>query len=188
MEIIDNKWYKKTWFIILLCIIFFPVGFYILLKRLTINTFWKIVIWIGACGVWMIFIMVIIGILSGGIAEQYKKDEALRKIRRIEKQKEERKTDSLKIIADQIKKNIIDSIKLDKNVKTAVKTYLKQTLNDPYSYEDIAWSSVNKITATKLYIIKHRFRVKNAFGIYILQDYMFSIDSTFKVEESVKMN
>jgi hypothetical protein len=38
----SNAWYEKTWLVILLCVIFFPVGLYALWKNSTIGKGWKI--------------------------------------------------------------------------------------------------------------------------------------------------
>ncbi len=38
----SNAWYEKTWLVILLCIVFFPVGLYALWKNSTISKGWKI--------------------------------------------------------------------------------------------------------------------------------------------------
>ena len=38
----QSKWYDKTWLVILLCIVFFPVGLYALWKNQTISKGWKI--------------------------------------------------------------------------------------------------------------------------------------------------
>jgi len=40
----STKWYQKTWLVIILCIIVFPVGLYALWKNSTIKLGWKIVI------------------------------------------------------------------------------------------------------------------------------------------------
>lgn len=39
---LQSKWYDKTWLVIVLCIIFFPVGLYALWKNATIHKGWKI--------------------------------------------------------------------------------------------------------------------------------------------------
>lgn len=39
---ISNAWYEKTWLVIILCIIFFPVGLYALWKNSRISKGWKI--------------------------------------------------------------------------------------------------------------------------------------------------
>lgn len=38
----SNSWYEKTWLVVLLCIIFFPVGLYALWKNSSISKVWKI--------------------------------------------------------------------------------------------------------------------------------------------------
>lgn len=40
----NGNWYEKTWLIIVLCIVFFPVGLYALWKNSSIGKTWKIVI------------------------------------------------------------------------------------------------------------------------------------------------
>ena len=38
----QSKWYDKTWLVIVLCIVFFPVGLYALWKNQSISKGWKI--------------------------------------------------------------------------------------------------------------------------------------------------
>lgn len=38
----SNAWYEKTWLVVILCIIFFPVGLYALWKNSSISKGWKI--------------------------------------------------------------------------------------------------------------------------------------------------
>ena len=38
------KWYDKTWLVLLLCIVFFPVGLYALWKNSSMSKVWKIII------------------------------------------------------------------------------------------------------------------------------------------------
>lgn len=40
----SNAWYDKTWLVIILCVIFFPIGLYALWKNSSISKGWKIVI------------------------------------------------------------------------------------------------------------------------------------------------
>jgi hypothetical protein len=37
-----KKWYDNTWLVILICIVFFPVGLYALWKNQSISKGWKI--------------------------------------------------------------------------------------------------------------------------------------------------
>lgn len=56
-----------------------------------------------------------------------------------------------------------------------VKKYLKNNLNDYKSYESIEWSEVEK-TSTG-YLVRHKFRAKNGFGGYIIENKIFYLDS-----------
>lgn len=58
MESINQKWYDKKWLVILLCIIFFPVGLYALWMNSTISKGWKI-------GVSVIIGLMVIGTFGG---------------------------------------------------------------------------------------------------------------------------
>lgn len=40
----SNAWYEKIWLVVILCIIFFPVGLYALWKNSSISKVWKIVV------------------------------------------------------------------------------------------------------------------------------------------------
>ncbi len=56
-KINSNAWYEKTWLVILLCVIFFPVGLYALWKNSTIRKGWKI-------GVTVIIVLIVIANLG----------------------------------------------------------------------------------------------------------------------------
>lgn len=45
----SNAWYEKNWLVIILCIIFFPIGLYALWKNSTISKGWKVAITIIIC-------------------------------------------------------------------------------------------------------------------------------------------
>jgi hypothetical protein len=40
----NSPWYEKTWLVVILCIIFFPVGLYALWRNSTIGKVWKVVV------------------------------------------------------------------------------------------------------------------------------------------------
>lgn len=44
MDSSEQKWYDKTWLIVVLCIVFFPVGLYALWKNSSIKKGWKIAV------------------------------------------------------------------------------------------------------------------------------------------------
>ena len=54
----SNAWYEKTWLIIILIIIFFPVGLYALWKNSTISKGWKI-------GVTVVIALIVIANIGG---------------------------------------------------------------------------------------------------------------------------
>jgi hypothetical protein len=54
----SNAWYEKTWLVIILCIIFFPVGLYALWKNSSISKGWKI-------GVTVIIALIVIANIGG---------------------------------------------------------------------------------------------------------------------------
>lgn len=56
-----------------------------------------------------------------------------------------------------------------------VENYLKKTLRDPKSYEGIEWSEV-KETSTG-YVVRHKYRAKNGFGGYVIENQLFYLDS-----------
>lgn len=57
-----------------------------------------------------------------------------------------------------------------------VKKYLKQNLTDPGSYESIEWSEVAKTESG--YMVRHKYRAKNSFGGYVVQNQVFYINSS----------
>ncbi len=60
-----------------------------------------------------------------------------------------------------------------------VKHYLKKHyLKDPRSYESIEWSPVhpNEINGNVGYWVRHKFRAKNSFGGYVVENKIFHLD------------
>lgn len=55
-----------------------------------------------------------------------------------------------------------------------VKDYLKRNLKDPKSYESIEWSNV--IENNDGYMVRHKYRAKNSFGGYTIEDKTFYMD------------
>ncbi len=66
----------------------------------------------------------------------------------------------------------------DAAVMAAVRTYLKTTLKDPKSYEEIDWSP-SGINNEGLYYIRHKYRAKNSFGGYVVEQYVFFVDKNY---------
>lgn len=67
-----NAWYEKTWLVILLCVVFFPVGIYALWKNATINKGVKIII------------TVVIGIILMTSLRDEKKDADSKEVKKVE--------------------------------------------------------------------------------------------------------
>lgn len=69
------------------------------------------------------------------------------------------------------------------SVKQVV-TYLKENLKDPRSYESISWSKV--MHKDGYYIVRHKYRAKNGFGGYVIENKLFYIDlygKVYKIQE-----
>lgn len=58
-----------------------------------------------------------------------------------------------------------------------VEEYLKRSLNDPDSYKAVEWSNVLKNPDTGWFIVRHKYRAKNAFGGIITKEQVFTLDS-----------
>lgn len=62
-----------------------------------------------------------------------------------------------------------------------VENYLKKEyLFDPRSYEGIEWSAVNK-KDNGGYWVRHKYRAKNGFGGYVIENKVFHLDASGKV-------
>jgi hypothetical protein len=55
-----------------------------------------------------------------------------------------------------------------------VKRFLKRNLNNPGSYESIEWGNVKK--TSEGYAVRHKYRAKNGFGGYVVEDQVFYLD------------
>lgn len=66
-----------------------------------------------------------------------------------------------------------------------VEIYLKSGLKDPDSYQSIEWSAVKK-QQNGSFLVKHKYRAKNSFGGYVVEEYIFSLDKNGNVVAAVK--
>jgi hypothetical protein len=57
-----------------------------------------------------------------------------------------------------------------------VERYLKNHLKDPRSYQAIEWSSVTKRDDGSYYV-RHKYRAKNSFGGYVVNEQLFYLDA-----------
>lgn len=67
-----------------------------------------------------------------------------------------------------------------------VKKYLKNNLKDPKSYEGIEWSDVQKTHDG--YMVRHKYRAKNSFGGYMIENQIFYLDSKGNVINITNVN
>lgn len=67
-----------------------------------------------------------------------------------------------------------------------VRKYLKKNLKDPKSYEGIEWSEAQKIDNG--YMVRHKYRAKNSFGGYTIENQIFYLDSKGNVVNTVNAN
>lgn len=65
-----------------------------------------------------------------------------------------------------------------------VERYLKANLKDPDSYQSIEWSKVVKADGGG-FIVRHKYRAKNGFGGYNIEEQIFILDAQGKVLQAV---
>ena len=65
-----------------------------------------------------------------------------------------------------------------------VKKYVKSNLKDQSSYESIEWSPVQK--TEKGYVVRHKFRAKNSFGGYVVEEYIITLNDNGDVIDVIK--
>ena len=65
--------------------------------------------------------------------------------------------------------------KYETTVVVGVRNYLRNTLRDPDSYQDIEWSQIGENAAGNLYV-RHKYRAKNGFGGYVVENKIFYLD------------
>ena len=66
-----------------------------------------------------------------------------------------------------------------------VEKYLKQNLKDPDSYESIEWSSV--VEKDGNYQVRHKYRARNSFGGYVIENCIFILNKEGEVIDVVKL-
>jgi hypothetical protein len=78
---------------------------------------------------------------------------------------------------------------LDASVSN-VERYLKANLSDPNSYESIEWSAVNEMTGNGdyKYWVRHKYRAKNSYGGYVIENKIFYLDSNGNVNDVKDVN
>lgn len=66
-----------------------------------------------------------------------------------------------------------------------VERYLKKNLKDPDSYQSIEWSSI--IEKNGNYQVRHKYRAKNSFGGYVVEDCIFTLNKEGDVIDMLKL-
>lgn len=62
----------------------------------------------------------------------------------------------------------------------AVRYYLKKNLKDPESYQSIDWNTVQHEGKT---YVKHKYRAKNSFGGYVIEEKIFEFDESGNITD-----
>ena len=83
---------------------------------------------------------------------------------------------------------VVHNNELDASV-SQVEEYLKSNLSDPDSYQEISWSVVVKLNDSKeegfpKYQVRHKYRAKNGFGGYVVEEKIFRLDYLGNVVDS----
>lgn len=66
-----------------------------------------------------------------------------------------------------------------------VENYLKENLKDPDSYQSIEWSSV--VEKDGNYQVRHKYRAKNSFGGYVVENCIFTLSKEGNVIDVLKL-
>lgn len=61
-----------------------------------------------------------------------------------------------------------------------VRSYLRENLKDPQSYDGIEWSDVIK-AENGTYMVRHKYRAKNSFGGYVVEEKIFVLSKDGEV-------
>ena len=75
--------------------------------------------------------------------------------------------------------SIVKNLPWDNSV-IPVKNYIKNNLKDPSSLEFIRWGNVIK-TANGTYVVNVKYRAKNSFGGYVVNDQIFTLNSSGQI-------
>lgn len=78
---------------------------------------------------------------------------------------------------------IIENSSWDGSVRQ-VELYLKANLKDPDSYQSIEWSRVVK-TDKGGFFVRHKYRAKNSFGGFVIEEKIFTMDAQGNVTGTI---
>lgn len=80
-------------------------------------------------------------------------------------------------------KEVVYNSSWDASVRQ-VEQYLKDNLKDPGSYEGIEWSKVTKLDNGN-FMVRHKYRAKNSFGGYVVDNKIFILSPTGVIQSVV---
>jgi hypothetical protein len=81
-------------------------------------------------------------------------------------------------------REVVENSAWDGSVRQ-VKRYLDQNLKDPDSYQGIEWSNVVK-TDDGRFMVRHKYRAKNGFGGYSIEEQIFILDAQGNVVSAIR--
>lgn len=138
----QSKWYDKTWLVIVLCIIFFPVGLYALWKNQSISKGWKI-------GVTVVITLAVFANISNN-------------------KNSTNSSSSTESSSEQSSQNSTESSKnSDEKAKESVNTPTYAKIGDEISIEHFIYK-VNNVRYAKS--LGNEFAKQTADGIYLIVD------------------
>lgn len=108
------------------------------------------------------------------IRERRYKEESEKEMKRIEAEVNRKVEERLAAESSNSSSSPVQSSSWDGSV-SQVKSYLKNHLKDPDSYESIEWSVIKK--SSNGYSVRHKYRAKNSFGGYVVENKVFYMDS-----------
>mgnify|MGYP001382673009 CR=1 FL=1 len=80
-------------------------------------------------------------------------------------------------------REIVENSAWDGSVRQ-VERYLKSNLKDPDSYQSIEWSAVSKSSGGG-FMVRHKYRAKNSFGGYVIENQVFTLDAQGNVTGAI---
>ncbi|ANQ83677.1 hypothetical protein dqs_0601 [Azoarcus olearius] len=102
---------------------------------------------------------------------QEKKRKADAEVQRAQQARLE--ADRAKLLASRKAKNPVKNSAWDGSV-WQVESFMKHYLKDPKSFEAISWGPVVDMGST--YVVRLRYRARNSFGGYVIEDKTFTLD------------
>lgn len=81
-------------------------------------------------------------------------------------------------------RKVVENSSWDGSVRQ-VKSWLKDNLKDPGSLEFVEWSPVVKLAKNQGFAVRAKYRAKNSFGGFVVENKVFSLDSSGNVEQVV---